>query len=60
MHATMEAGTLAEKFPNTEWVSIGASCNDMHTTGEHIYLRDLEEFCGRLERIITTTIPTDQ
>jgi hypothetical protein len=24
----------------------------MHTTREHIYLRDLEEFCERLERII--------
>lgn len=54
MHATMEAGTLAQKFPNTQWVSIGASCHDMHTTGEHIYRADLEEFCGRLERIITT------
>lgn len=53
MHATMEAGTLAEKFPNTEWVSIGASCHDMHTIREHIYLTDLEEFCGRLEKIIT-------
>lgn len=52
MHATMEAGTLAEKYPNTEWVSIGASCHDMHTTREHIYLSDLEEFCGRLEKII--------
>lgn len=53
MHATMEAGTLAEKFPETQWASIGASCHDMHTTREHIYLSDLEEFCGRLERIIS-------
>ena len=52
MHATMEAGTLAEKFPETQWVSIGASCHDMHTTREHIYLADLEEFCGRFEKII--------
>lgn len=51
-HATVEVGTLAEKYPNTEWVSIGATCHDMHTTNEHIYLADLEEFCERLERVI--------
>lgn len=53
MHATMEAGTLAQKFPHTQWVSIGATCHDMHTTREHIYRADLEEFCGRLETIVT-------
>lgn len=52
MHATMEAGTLAEKSPTTEWVSIGATCHDMHTTREHIYKADLKEFCERLEVII--------
>jgi acetylornithine deacetylase/succinyl-diaminopimelate desuccinylase-like protein len=31
---------------------MGATCHNMHTTREHIYLRDLEEFCERLERII--------
>ena len=51
-HATIEAGTLAEKYPDTEWVSIGATCHDMHTTREHIYLRDLEEFCERLEALL--------
>lgn len=51
-HATVEVGTLAEKYPDTEWISIGASCHDMHTTREHIYLADLEEFCERMERII--------
>ena len=51
-HATVEVGTLAEKYSNTEWVSIGATCHDMHTTNEHIYLADLEEFCERLEGII--------
>ncbi len=51
----MEAGTLAEKYPNTAWVSIGASCHDMHTTREQIYLADLEEFCGRLQEIIQNT-----
>jgi di/tripeptidase len=48
----MESGTLAEKYPCTEWVSIGATCHDMHTTNEHIYTADLQEFCGRLEKII--------
>jgi dipeptidase D len=51
-HATVEVGTLAEKYPDTEWISIGATCHDMHTTREHIYLADLEEFCQRMERII--------
>jgi len=48
----MECGTLAEKYPCTEWISIGVTCHDMHTTREHIYLSDLEEFCERLERVI--------
>jgi len=51
-HATVEVGTLAEKYPGTQWVSIGATCHNMHTTREHIYLSDLEEFCERLERVI--------
>ncbi len=51
-HATVEVGTLAEKYPDTEWISIGATCHDMHTTREHIHLADLEEFCQRMERII--------
>lgn len=51
-HATVEVGILADKYPGTQWVSIGATCHNMHTTREHIYLRDLEEFCERLERII--------
>lgn len=53
-HATVEVGTLAEKYPDTEWISIGATCHDMHTTREHIYLSDLEEFCERMEKIITS------
>lgn len=53
-HATMESGVLAEKFPQTQWVSFGATCHDMHTTREHIYLCDLEEFCERLKNIIHT------
>lgn len=51
-HATVEVGILADTYPGTQWVSIGATCHNMHTTREHIYLRDLEEFCERLERII--------
>lgn len=51
-HATVEVGILADKYPGTQWVSIGATCHNMHTTREHIYLTDLEEFCKRLERII--------
>lgn len=53
-HATVEVGTLAERYPDTEWISIGATCHDMHTTREHIHLADLEEFCERMERIIET------
>ncbi len=52
-HATIEVSTLAEKYPKTEWVSVGATCHDMHTTREHIHLCDLEEFCERMKRIIT-------
>lgn len=53
-HATVEVGILADKYPGTQWVSIGATCHNMHTTREHIALADLEEFCERLERIIMT------
>ena len=49
----VEVGILADTYPGTQWVSIGATCHNMqYTTREHIYLRDLEEFCERLERII--------
>jgi di/tripeptidase len=51
-HATVEVGILADKYPGTQWLSMGATCHNMHTTREHIYLADLEEFCERLERII--------
>jgi dipeptidase D len=51
-HATVEVGILADKYPGTQWVSIGATCHNMHTTREHIVLSDLEEFCERLEKII--------
>lgn len=52
MHATMEAGILAEKYPDTEWVSMGATVYNMHSIHEHIYKKDLEEFCHRLERVV--------
>ncbi len=51
-HATVEVWILAQKYPNTQWISVGATCHNMHTTREHIHLADLEEFCERLERII--------
>ncbi len=51
-HATVEVGILADKYPGTQWLSMGATCHNMHTTREHIYLADLEEFCERLERVI--------
>lgn len=54
MHATMEAGMLSVKYPDTQWVSMCATCHDMHTTREHIYKADLKEFCGRLERVIVS------
>ena len=51
-HATVEVGILADKYPGTQWLSMGATCHNMHTTREHIALADLEEFCERLERVI--------
>ena len=51
-HATVEVGILADKYPGTQWISMGATCHNMHTSREHIYLADLEEFCERLERVI--------
>ncbi|MCB9807392.1 hypothetical protein H6768_06005 [Candidatus Peribacteria bacterium] len=54
MHATMEAGILTERYPDIQWVSLGATVHGMHTTHEHIYKADLEEFCGRIELIVST------
>lgn len=54
MHATMEAGTLAQKYPQTSWVSIGATCHDMHTAQEHIYRKDLKEFTRRTASLLRT------
>lgn len=52
-HATVEVGILADKYPGTQWLSMGATCHNMHTTREHVHLADLEEFCERLERVVT-------
>lgn len=53
-HATVEVWPLSSKYPKTEWVSIGATCHNMHTTEEHIYLEDFKIFYERLGYIIDT------
>lgn len=54
-HATVEAGLLSKKYPQTEWVSVGATISDMHTTRESLRIKDFEEFVEKLERLITRT-----
>lgn len=51
-HATMEAGILAQKFPETTWVSLGATIHGMHTIDEHIFIRDFEVFAHRMRSLI--------
>ncbi len=53
-HATVEVWPLSSKYPKTEWVSIGATCHNMHTPEEHIYLEDFKIFYERLGYIIDT------
>lgn len=52
-HAAVECGILAKKYPQTEWVSVGASISDMHTTRESIKIHDFREFTERMEALIT-------
>lgn len=52
IHATVEAGVLSKKYPQTEWVSVGVTISDMHTTRESVKTKDFEEFVERMEHII--------
>lgn len=54
IHATVEAGMLAQKYPQTQWVSIGATIHNMHTTEEYIETKDFEKFIKRMEALIAT------
>jgi dipeptidase D len=48
-HAAVECGILSKKYPQTEWISVGATISDMHTTRESILVKDFEEFVERME-----------
>ncbi len=52
-HAAVECGLLAKKYPQTEWISVGATISDMHTTRESIKIKDFEEFIERMELFIS-------
>jgi di/tripeptidase len=52
-HAAVECGILSKKYPQTEWVSVGGTISDMHTTRESIKTKDFEEFVERMEALIT-------
>lgn len=52
IHAAVEAGVLAEKFPHTQWVSVGATVHHMHTTKEYIKTKDFERFIERMEKFL--------
>jgi len=52
-HAAVECGILSKKYPQTEWISVGATISDMHTTRESMLVKDFEEFVERMESLIT-------
>lgn len=52
-HAAVEAGLLSKKYPQTQWLSVGATIHDMHTTKESIATKDLEAFTERMEKFIS-------
>lgn len=52
-HAAVEAGLLSKKYPQTEWVSVGATIADMHTTRESIQENDFKEFTERVTRFFS-------
>lgn len=52
-HAAVEAGLLSKKYPQTQWLSVGATIHDMHTTKESITTKDLEAFTERMEKFIS-------
>ncbi len=52
-HAAVEAGLLSKKYPQTQWLSVGATIHDMHTTRESITTKDFEEFVERMEKFIS-------
>jgi di/tripeptidase len=53
-HAAVEVGMLAQKYPQTQWVSVGATVHNMHTTEEYIEIKDFEKFVERMETLIAT------
>lgn len=52
-HAAVECGLLAQKYPQTEWISIGATVHNMHTVEEYIEIRDFEEFVERVKNLLS-------
>jgi dipeptidase D len=54
-HAAVECGILAKKYPQTNWVSVGATINNMHTTQESIQIQDFQKFVERMEQILLKT-----
>jgi len=51
-HAAVECGILSQKYPQTEWISIGVTISDMHTTRESIKEEDFKIFIERMEKFI--------
>ncbi len=52
-HAAVECGLLAQKYPRTEWISVGATVHNMHTVEEHIKTKDFEEFVERMGEFLS-------
>jgi dipeptidase D len=55
IHAGLECGTIGEKYPDMDMISIGPTLNDVHTVAERLFIPSVEKVMdlvtGVLQRI---------
>jgi dipeptidase D len=54
LHAGLECGYIAEKFPDMEIISVGPTVQDVHTTKERLYLPSLGKLAQLLKEVLKT------
>jgi dipeptidase D len=52
VHAGLECGYIAEKYPGMQIVSIGPTLQDVHSTRERLYVPSLEKIVGLLAEVL--------
>ena len=55
VHAGLECGLIAGKYPDMDMVSLGPTIHDAHAPGESVEVRSVEQ-CWRLLKAILVAI----